>query len=163
MSEKPNRARRSPQEKKKLSYERDRVNTYGENDKGSRKSIRKFKRASNRTLRHKTRTLTRDSTHDDRGQRADSFLADSTYKGLHEYRFHKRKIPDAPLALVIDKRPLQRVGGADRARTHNVRESLKAILEQRSNHEQQWLQREIRKKAERDSGSRRPRRPQDEA
>ncbi len=30
--------RRTPQEKKELSYERDRRNTYGENDKASRKN-----------------------------------------------------------------------------------------------------------------------------
>jgi hypothetical protein len=32
-------SRRSPAEKKQLSYERDRRNVYGENDKASRKSI----------------------------------------------------------------------------------------------------------------------------
>ena len=41
-------ARRSPQEKKTLSYAKDRRNDYGENDKSSRKSIRRNKRVPNR-------------------------------------------------------------------------------------------------------------------
>lgn len=39
--------RKSPQEKKRLSYEKDRRNCYGEHDKGSRTSIRRNKRAVN--------------------------------------------------------------------------------------------------------------------
>lgn len=41
--------RRSPQEKKALSYARDRRNVYGENDKSSRKNIRRNKRSPNAT------------------------------------------------------------------------------------------------------------------
>jgi len=43
--------KRSPQENKRLSYERDCINRYGENDKSSRKAIRRFKAASNRVSR----------------------------------------------------------------------------------------------------------------
>jgi len=43
--------RRSPQENKRLSYERDCVNQYGENDKAARKAVRRFKAASNRAGR----------------------------------------------------------------------------------------------------------------
>ncbi|GAT68124.1 hypothetical protein PS9374_03785 [Planomonospora sphaerica] len=45
--------RRSPQEKKRLSYAKDRRNDYGENDKGSRKNIRRSKRAPHRANRHR--------------------------------------------------------------------------------------------------------------
>ena len=44
----------TPQEKKKLSLERDCRNSYGENDKSSRKSIRFRKRWVNRTFRRET-------------------------------------------------------------------------------------------------------------
>ncbi|WP_449061238.1 hypothetical protein [Planomonospora algeriensis] len=44
--------RRSPQEKKRLSYAKERRNAYGENDKGSRKNIRRNKRAPHRANRH---------------------------------------------------------------------------------------------------------------
>ncbi|HEY0048924.1 MAG TPA: hypothetical protein VGB68_06550, partial [Pyrinomonadaceae bacterium] len=43
--------KRTPQEKKALSYARDRRNDYGENDKGSRKSIRRNKTFPNRAYR----------------------------------------------------------------------------------------------------------------
>jgi hypothetical protein len=42
---------RTPQEKKELSYERDRRNAYGENDKSSRRAIRLRKRLSARSYR----------------------------------------------------------------------------------------------------------------
>src|SRR4051794_2079296 len=47
-------SRRSPQEKKALSYARDRRNAYGENDKSSRKNIPLRKRLVNRANRHST-------------------------------------------------------------------------------------------------------------
>lgn len=48
---------KSPQDKKELSYSRDRRNCFGENDKGSRKSIRKNKRSSEHALRSKVQRL----------------------------------------------------------------------------------------------------------
>lgn len=42
---------RSPQEKKILSYQKDRRNSYGESDKGSRSSIRRNKAFVNRNYR----------------------------------------------------------------------------------------------------------------
>jgi hypothetical protein len=50
-------ARRDPQEKKALGYAKDRRNDYGENDKGSRKSIRRNKRVPNRADRHRERQV----------------------------------------------------------------------------------------------------------
>jgi hypothetical protein len=47
------RKRRSPQEKKRLSYSRDRRNWYGENDKSSRKNIARNKRHRHRSERHR--------------------------------------------------------------------------------------------------------------
>jgi hypothetical protein len=44
---------RSPQEKKALSYERDRRNAYGESDKGARKTIPARKAGENRKDRRK--------------------------------------------------------------------------------------------------------------
>ncbi|MFD6391457.1 hypothetical protein ACWF9G_08245 [Nocardia sp. NPDC055029] len=45
--------RRSPQEKKALSYAKDRRNCYGENDKSSRKNIPRSKRILNRVDRRR--------------------------------------------------------------------------------------------------------------
>ncbi|MGC4938957.1 hypothetical protein [Kribbella sp. DT2] len=44
--------RKTPQEKKALSYAKDRRNSYGENDKASRKAIPLRKRLVNRANRH---------------------------------------------------------------------------------------------------------------
>lgn len=44
---------RTPQEKKSLSYANDRRNTYGENDKASRKAIPARKAGENRKVRRK--------------------------------------------------------------------------------------------------------------
>jgi hypothetical protein len=46
---------KSPQEKKALSYSRDRRNTYGENDKASRKAIPARRAEESRKVRRKAR------------------------------------------------------------------------------------------------------------
>lgn len=51
MTEKPPK---TPQEKKALSYANDRRNSYGENDKASRKAIPARKAGENRKVRRKT-------------------------------------------------------------------------------------------------------------
>src|SRR5262245_54602184 len=50
-------APKDPQEKKALSYAKDRRNDYGENDKSSRKNIRRNKRFPNRADRHRERQV----------------------------------------------------------------------------------------------------------
>jgi hypothetical protein len=49
------RRRRSPREKKELSYRKDRRNGYGENDKSSRRAIARNKRIGHRADRHRGR------------------------------------------------------------------------------------------------------------
>lgn len=53
----PAKKRRSPEEKKRLSYSRDRRNTYGENDKSSRKNIARNKRARHHAERRRESAL----------------------------------------------------------------------------------------------------------
>ena len=50
------RRRRTPQEKKILSYQNDRRNAYGESDKASRKAIPKRKRLAARSQRRTAKT-----------------------------------------------------------------------------------------------------------
>ena len=50
-------SRKSPPEKKQLSYERDRRNGYGENSKSSRQNIRRRKRGVNQANRHAAKQL----------------------------------------------------------------------------------------------------------
>ncbi|MEM7703004.1 MAG: hypothetical protein AAF251_13780 [Pseudomonadota bacterium] len=49
----PLKRRRSPQEKKALSYAKDRRNCYGESDKGARKTIPRNKAKGHRSLRRR--------------------------------------------------------------------------------------------------------------
>jgi hypothetical protein len=56
--------RKSPQEKKILSYEKDGRNSYGESDKGSRKRIRRRKAWVNRTMRHAVTQVLGPAKHD---------------------------------------------------------------------------------------------------
>lgn len=48
----PKRKSLSPQQKKNVSLHMDRREAYGENDKGSRKRVPRFKRAGLRAARH---------------------------------------------------------------------------------------------------------------
>jgi hypothetical protein len=141
MSEKPTRARRSPQEKKRLSYERDRVNTYGQNDKASRSAIRRNKRIDERTLRRATKPLIKKIARaEDDTVNSDTRVSVATSKKLRHGRW--RKIQDCPIGVLLDNRPMKRSDGADRKRTRNVRDSVQAIAAIVSRHEQQsylWL------------------------
>ncbi|MFD3683726.1 hypothetical protein ACFWTE_02740 [Nocardiopsis sp. NPDC058631] len=90
--------RRSPQEKKALSYARDRRNVYGENDKSSRRSISGAKRRVVRANR-RARTIALASA---RG------VADAGAGAAAQERFERRrpkrwqKWPDAPLAQYVE-------------------------------------------------------------
>jgi hypothetical protein len=89
-----------PGEKKRLSYERDGRNTYGENSKSSRKAIPKFKAASNRSMRHATKQSLSAAAISD-NDAANAKLADQTFIGLHP---SKKKVPDLPLGLLLNAR-----------------------------------------------------------
>jgi hypothetical protein len=89
--------RRSPQEKKLLSYAKDRRNTYGENDKSSRKSIRRNKRAPHHADRRRANQILE----------AAAGAVDELAEEAAEQRLLMRrpkcwqKCPDAPLGEVV--------------------------------------------------------------
>ena len=95
------RLRRSPLDSKRLSYERDCVNVYRENDKFSRKSIRRFKAASNRAGRHGAKVAVSRFGTDD-AERADVALAEAERLALKP---SKTKRPDQPLGIKLKKIP----------------------------------------------------------
>ena len=103
-------ARRSPQEKKALSYAKDRRNDYGENDKSSRKNIRRNKRVPNRADRHRE--------HQVLASAAGVTIADEVVEQAEAKLLAKksmwltkrwRKYRDAPLANIIENRLRRRV------------------------------------------------------
>ncbi len=100
--------RRSPQEKKALSYARDRRNVYGENDKSSRKNIARNKRIRNRIDRRECQGL-RAAVGPVRWE-----LAEASELAVWESRSHSwyrgwRKRPDVPLGEVVEWKLQRRV------------------------------------------------------
>ena len=98
------RPRKSPQEKKRLSLEKDGRNAYGENDKASRKNIPRAKARVNRANRHADTVALGDAL-----GVPDDELDASAQDGV-EGRRRKvwRKWPDEPLG-----RRLARTDGSD--------------------------------------------------
>jgi hypothetical protein len=89
--------KKTPQEKKRLSYLKDRRNTYGESDKGSRKTIRKNKRFDMRAERRRQDNRLRTST---TAQNVDQLTAaEMRVKSALPRRW--RKNADAPLGIFL--------------------------------------------------------------
>ncbi|MEU4671778.1 hypothetical protein AB0F91_28330 [Amycolatopsis sp. NPDC023774] len=94
-------ARESPQGKKALSYEKDRRNNYGENDKSSRKNIRRNKRGPNSADRRHDRLVTHSATGPvdlEAAEQADERLG---VKKSQWFTKIWRKFHDAPLAADV--------------------------------------------------------------
>ena len=89
--------RRTPEEKKLLSYERDRRNTYGESPHGARKAIPANKTFQNRANRHAANQQIdyQGPTPDD--DFADNLESQANHKAPHNWR----KLPDKPLGEVV--------------------------------------------------------------
>lgn len=97
--------RRTPQEKKRLSYLKDRRNWYGENDKSSRKNIRLNKRAVNSANRRRPSAglaVLRGAVEPERATAVAERLA-----GVRPHSW--RKWPDAPLGRFVANRLERRV------------------------------------------------------
>jgi hypothetical protein len=122
-------ARRDPQEKKALSYTRDRRNDYGENDKSSRKNIRRNKRLPNRADRRRERqvlaTAAGLAVTPDMAERTETRLL--AKKSMWSRRWW-HKWPDAPLVDIVERK-LRR-----RARAGMVEPSQVEVLIERIRH-----------------------------
>jgi hypothetical protein len=99
--------RPSPPEKKALSYARDRRNDYGENDKSSRKNIRRNKRNPNRADRHREHQVLAIAT----GIRIVPEVVEHAEMKLLARKLarRRRKYPDAPLGDFVEGRLRRRV------------------------------------------------------
>lgn len=111
--------RRSPQEKKRLSYTRDRRNWYGENDKSSRKNIARNKRNQHRSRRHRTQQQLSAALGP-----VDEVVEESLDERLTRARSGSRwrKFPDTQLGLYVAGGLAKRVAkGISEARTEQAR------------------------------------------
>jgi hypothetical protein len=89
---------KTPQEKKRLSYAKDRRNTYGENDKSSRKNIPHSKAQANRIERHSQNQLL--STAIAAG--IEDAITATQLKGMNPDKW--RKQPDTPLGEYLESK-----------------------------------------------------------
>lgn len=104
---------KTPQQKKQLSYDNDRRNTYGENDKSSRKNIPRSKQRSHQDERRSIRQALSGAE----GISVDeAAIDDAQSDALETGRLKKlqafRKSPDRPLGNVVE-RQRQRRGSED--------------------------------------------------
>jgi len=98
--EKPSRLRKSPQQRKREAYSKERRNVYGQNDKASRKNIPRAKRRAaraNRRATHQELAEALGSPEPDRIARAQERT-----KARRPVRF--KKTPDVPLGRVLARR-----------------------------------------------------------
>jgi hypothetical protein len=98
---------KTPQEKKILSYAKDRRNTYGENSKASRKNIPLSKALASRADRHaQDRAL--DAAAASRGE--DELVGiEGEVRGAKPRQW--RKTPDQPLGKVLAQRSIKKAIG----------------------------------------------------
>ena len=112
--------RLTPEEKKRLSYERDRRNCYGEAPHAARKSIPLRKALRNRANRHyQNRQLqyTGPAPDQDFAEELESLLY---RRALQDWK----KSPDAPLGEVVREKLTRR----ENMRTHGGRRALRVIM-----------------------------------
>jgi hypothetical protein len=96
---------RTPQEKKALSLQRDRRNTYGQDDKGPRKGIPLRKRSVNRANRRTVQTQLVAALD------TDAALAERVEMRVRGKRPKQwTKYPDTPLGEVLDRQRRRRAG-----------------------------------------------------
>ena len=89
---------KSPQEKKRLSLQKDRRNAYGENAKSSRKNIPRSKAISHRKVRHAAKSQT-DKLAGLPEDRAD--VTQSTLTKAHLQKGPWKKTPDMALGGIV--------------------------------------------------------------
>ena len=93
------RAPKSPQQKKRLSLQKDRRNSYGENSKGSRKNIPKSKALSHRKVRHAAKDAI---AHLASSPETQAEVLESTLTKPRLQKGRWRKSADTPLGLVVE-------------------------------------------------------------
>jgi hypothetical protein len=93
-----------PQEKKRQSYEHDRRNTYGENQKSSRKNIPRSKQLSHQDERRSVRQALIAAQGGVASEVADEAQSQALVKGRMKKLKGFRKSPDRPLAEVVKRR-----------------------------------------------------------
>lgn len=109
---------KTPQEKKALSYAKDRRNSYGENDKASRKSIPLHKAKQNRSYRKSANQVLDTIINETDPENIN--LIES--KVLNVRKGNWKKYPDAPLGKIIEAKIKNRKLHAGKGKTARKKE-----------------------------------------
>jgi hypothetical protein len=94
---------KTPQDKKSQSYEHDRRNRYGENQKSSRKNIPRSKQRSHQDERRSIRQVLSSAQRSIAGEAADEAQSQALIKGRIKKLRGFRKSPDTPLGEVVER------------------------------------------------------------
>ena len=95
---------KTPQDKKQQSYELDRRNMYGENQKSSRKNIPRSKQLSHQDERRSVRQVLLSAQGGVTSEVADEAQSQVLIKGRMKKLRGFRKSPDSPLGEVVKRR-----------------------------------------------------------
>ena len=95
---------KTPQDKKRQSYELDRRNTFGENQKSSRKNIPRSKQLSHQDERRSVRQVLVSAQGGVTCEVADEAQSQALIKGRMKKLKAFRKSPDRPLGEVVKRR-----------------------------------------------------------
>ncbi len=130
-------SQKTPQEKKALSYSKDCRNTYGENEKASRKNIPLRKAKSNRSYRKKVNDVLNQSL-----KVADSESIDfieNTVKSIKGDNW--KKCPDMPLGEVVERQINGRDNNVGKGKTarKKIRETVKNVEIEIAQEPNQWV------------------------
>ncbi len=109
---------KTPQEKKTLSYAKDRRNNYGANDKASRKSIPLRKALQNRVYRKNVKQLFDKVPSEINLEEID--LLESEVRAVKKGNW--KKYPDAPLGEVVEAKIENRVAKTGKGKTARKKE-----------------------------------------
>lgn len=105
--------RKTPQEKKALSYAKDCRNTYGESDKGSRKSIKQNKAFPTRAFRKNINDILQGAI--GAVDLEQSEVIDIKAKGVRRRKW--KKYPDTPLGEVVESKVERRESHSGNGKT----------------------------------------------
>jgi hypothetical protein len=122
----PAKKRRSPQEKKRLSYSKDRRNDYGENDKSSRRNIARSKRfgpRAERRFQHQELAAAVGPVDEE----AEAIVHESVTRPRPGERASFRKWPDVQLGIYI-ARSLARRAQTDRSAAEIQQARIKKVV-----------------------------------
>ncbi len=114
---------RTPQEKKSLSYAKDRRNAYGESDKGSRKSIRRNKTFPSRAYRKTINNILQDAVGVIDLEKAEA--VDAEAKEIKRRKW--KNCPDMTLGKIIEERLEERI--TKTADQINARKKIRKLIE----------------------------------